>query len=265
MKKLQYYQKITSRNVGIFNKSEQKILNNSTIAIAGVGGIGGLLAERLVRLGIGHIKIADPEVFEYSNLNRQFGCYKSTIGKNKALVIGKILKNINPFLKIEVFEKGINRENIDKFIKDTNFVIDEIEYNELEVILLLHDKCRERKKYIATGFAVGFGCSVFIFSPNGISLKEFFKIPLKYEKNKFLKLSPKKIYPLKLSYISKDTTKKILAGKQKYMPTISSGVALASIVLATETAIFLLKKRPLIIVPNYIVTDLFIQKIIKYS
>jgi len=58
------------RNIGIFTEAEQERLKTSTIAVAGMGGVGGLLAERLIRLGVGNIKITDSGAFEPSNLWR---------------------------------------------------------------------------------------------------------------------------------------------------------------------------------------------------
>ena len=57
------YRSIFSRNIGFFTESEQEKLRRSTIGIAGMGGVGGLLAERLTRLGIGQLKILDPGDF----------------------------------------------------------------------------------------------------------------------------------------------------------------------------------------------------------
>lgn len=256
---------MSSRNIGILTEKEQGVLKKSTVAIAGVGGIGGFTAERLVRLGVGHIKIADPEFFEPSNLNRQFGCYKSTINKNKAVVIGKILNDINPFVKLDIYREGINRGNICDFIKGSNIVIEEVDYNAFEITQLLHRECRRKKIHIITSFAVGFGCSVFIFSPRGISLDEFFKEPIRNKGITRFRLSPKKICPLKLSYIPRETSEKILSGKQKFMPTVSPGVALASVVMATETAKFILRKKSPLVAPNYIFVDLFNNKITRYK
>jgi tRNA A37 threonylcarbamoyladenosine dehydratase len=55
------------RNVGFLTESEQDAIGRSTVAIAGMGGVGGLLAERLARLGVGQMKITDPGDFEHSN------------------------------------------------------------------------------------------------------------------------------------------------------------------------------------------------------
>ena len=53
------YKSIFSRNIGLLTEKEQDRLRRSTVAIAGMGGVGGLLAERLIRLGLGKIKIND--------------------------------------------------------------------------------------------------------------------------------------------------------------------------------------------------------------
>ncbi|MFC1955569.1 ThiF family adenylyltransferase [Chloroflexota bacterium] len=80
------YKEIFSRNIGILTESDQDKLRNCTLAVAGVGGVGGLLAERLIRLGVGQLKITDPGLFEPSNLNRQFGSSTLNFDRNKAEV-----------------------------------------------------------------------------------------------------------------------------------------------------------------------------------
>ena len=72
-------------------KEAQNILSKSVIGIAGTGGIGGAMALRLARFGVKHIKIADPENFDYSNINRQLGATKNNVGRNKA----EVEKNLN--------------------------------------------------------------------------------------------------------------------------------------------------------------------------
>ena len=101
------YKEIFSRNLGFITEEEQEKLRRSTVAIAGMGGVGGLLAERLVRLGIGNLKIIDPEDFERSNFNRQFYSSINTLGRNKAAVISEFLKSINPHINIHYGKIGI--------------------------------------------------------------------------------------------------------------------------------------------------------------
>jgi tRNA A37 threonylcarbamoyladenosine dehydratase len=62
-------------------------LAKSIVAIAGAGTDGGLLAERLVRTGVGEIRLADPDTFNVTNLNRQFGADQRTRGQDKTSVL----------------------------------------------------------------------------------------------------------------------------------------------------------------------------------
>lgn len=71
-------------------KERQKKISNVVIGIAGCGGIGGAVAERLVRLGVRHIKIADPDYFDLSNINRQYGASLAPSVKIKL----KLLENL---------------------------------------------------------------------------------------------------------------------------------------------------------------------------
>jgi len=113
----------------------------STVAIAGVGGIGGLLAERLVRIGIGAIKITDPGKFELSNINRQFPSNTTNVGAHKVEVLANELKKINPDVSICFDCDGITGEAKAKdFIKGADLVVDEMDFG-------LYDKpspCKEK-------------------------------------------------------------------------------------------------------------------------
>ena len=80
----EFYRERIDRNIGWITKEEQKMLRTKAIGIAGCGGMGGLLAQIFIRLGIGEIHIADCEVFDVSNLNRQFAAARGTIGVSKA-------------------------------------------------------------------------------------------------------------------------------------------------------------------------------------
>lgn len=61
-------------------------LKRSRVLVLGLGGVGGAACEMLARLGIGHLTLADGDVFSASNLNRQLGALSSTLGRSKAEV-----------------------------------------------------------------------------------------------------------------------------------------------------------------------------------
>jgi tRNA A37 threonylcarbamoyladenosine dehydratase len=127
-------------------KLEQNILRRSSVAIAGVGGVGGLLAERLIRIGIGRIKITDPGTFEKSNFNRQFGSSMNTLDQNKAEVVYQQLKDINPDAEIIYDKVGISDESsANKFIHDADMIIDEMDFGMFKQSIRLQRAARQQR------------------------------------------------------------------------------------------------------------------------
>lgn len=72
------------RNLGALSAEETAILRGKKVFIAGCGGLGGYLAEYLLRVGVGEIAAADGDRFERSNLNRQLLCTGRNLGCRKA-------------------------------------------------------------------------------------------------------------------------------------------------------------------------------------
>lgn len=96
------YAEMTTRNRGFVNDEEQERLRKSRIFIPGVGGMGGAAFMALVRAGVGKFIIADIDVFETSNLNRQPYCWAETVGRPKAEAARELALRINPQAEIEV-------------------------------------------------------------------------------------------------------------------------------------------------------------------
>jgi len=246
------------RNMGIIGLDQQKIIRNATVAIAGVGADGGLTAERLARLGVGHLKLADPGFFEESNLNRQFGSNLKTIGKNKAEAVAEEIKEIFPSLKIEIYTDGINVENVNDFVSNVNVVVDEIEYSRLDLSVLLHRAARRQGKFIFLGVNVGWGANLFVFDPGGMTLEEYCEIPpaASLEEIRKFKLSLDKFCPKVPEYVPQQVIQDVIEGKD--IPSVSTACSLVASLLATEVVLFLIdKKRKIPVVPEYISIDLY--------
>lgn len=94
--------------------SEQKMdqLKNAHVLIVGLGGIGSFAAEFIARAGVGTMTIIDGDVFDPTNKNRQLTALDSTIGKNKAVVLGERLLDINPDLKLNVVQEFVLPERV---------------------------------------------------------------------------------------------------------------------------------------------------------
>ncbi len=96
------YAEMTTRNRGFVNEAEQERLRNSLVFIPGTGGMGGAAFMALVRAGIGKFIIADIDVFEVSNLNRQLFATLDTVDRHKAEAAREGALRINPQVQIEV-------------------------------------------------------------------------------------------------------------------------------------------------------------------
>ena len=96
------YDEMTGRNIGFVSADEQRTLREGRVFICGVGGMGGAAAMALARAGVGSLVIADFDVFEISNLNRQVFAFKDTLGQEKTYVTRERLAAINPEIRVSV-------------------------------------------------------------------------------------------------------------------------------------------------------------------
>lgn len=101
-----------SRLEKLIEENDLNILNDLTVLILGVGGVGGYVAESLARSGVGNLILVDFDTIDESNINRQIIALDSTIGLKKVDVLENRLKEIN---------SDINIVKVDKFIDSENF------------------------------------------------------------------------------------------------------------------------------------------------
>lgn len=124
----------------------QQILKNTTVFVAGAGGSGSPILTQLALLGVGHIRVCDFDTVDLSNLNRQFihtVTKESKLGINKAVSAKQTIHNINPHIKVEVFEEKINDKNIDDLVGESTMLFDSVDKIDVKFIL---SKCAMRKK-----------------------------------------------------------------------------------------------------------------------
>jgi molybdopterin-synthase adenylyltransferase len=96
------YSEMTSRNLGFVSAAEQERLRQAHVFVAGVGGMGGAAVACLVRAGVGRLTIADIDVFELSNLNRQVFANLDSVGADKAAATAAAIARINPECQVRV-------------------------------------------------------------------------------------------------------------------------------------------------------------------
>src|SRR6185295_10269814 len=106
------YEELFTRNIGFVDENEQGLLRRARIAVLGVGGMGGVVAQVLARSGVGALSILDKDAFEPSNNNRQVYSNAGTWGQAKVDVTAAELRKINPELEVRV-EHHFGRDNVD--------------------------------------------------------------------------------------------------------------------------------------------------------
>lgn len=91
------------KNLGVFNASEMEAIMDTTVVIVGLGGLGGMVANGLVRMGVRRLVLIDHDRFEKTNLNRQLFCNRETLGMKKVYVAEEALHAIDPDCDIKVY------------------------------------------------------------------------------------------------------------------------------------------------------------------
>jgi len=102
----------------------QEKLKDSTVFIAGAGGLGSPVSLYLAAAGVGNIKICDNDEIELSNLNRQIVHNTDRIGMAKAESAGKSLNSLNPSINIEIFNQAISTGSINETAFGCDLLID---------------------------------------------------------------------------------------------------------------------------------------------
>jgi sulfur-carrier protein adenylyltransferase/sulfurtransferase len=170
------YDDAFSRNIGWVTEREQRILRGKTVAIAGMGGVGGAHLLTLTRLGIGGFNIADFDVFEIANFNRQFGASMATIGKPKVDVLAEAAIAINPELRITRYRAGVTNDCIDAFLDGVDLFIDGLDFFALDRRSEIFARCTARGIPAITAAPIGLGTAFLIFVPGSMTFEEYFQL-----------------------------------------------------------------------------------------
>ena len=112
------------RNMKTLSEADQIRLLESAVCIVGLGGLGGSVTETLARMGIGRFYLADGDVFEAHNLNRQLFSSIDHIGMPKAEAAVMRVRTINPGLEVIATAAYLTPENADALVGSCNLVVD---------------------------------------------------------------------------------------------------------------------------------------------
>lgn len=160
--KTRYSRHITLPEVGL---DGQRRLKAARVFIAGAGGLGCPAAIYLAAAGVGTIGIADFDVIDLSNLQRQILHSTSDVGLSKCQSVSKRLRETNPQVQVILHEERIAAENISRIISGYDIIIDATD--NFSTRYLINDACVLQKKPNVYGAIYRFEGQLSVFSVAG--------------------------------------------------------------------------------------------------
>ncbi len=226
-------------------------LMSKNVLVVGLGGVGGICAEMIARAGVGKMTIADADVVDLSNCNRQIPALHSTKGKLKTDVMAERLKDINPNLDLTVINAWVRDELTFKILDEGNFdyAVDCIDTLSPKVWLI--KACKDRNIPIVS--SLGAGGKV---DPTQIKVADITKTHQcnlgRYVRKKLHKMgvmdgvdcvfSAEPADQEKIIVSEKAFPKKSLIGTISYMPAVF-GCVVASVVIRNLAGLEVYKKE----------------------
>lgn len=170
------YLEAVSRNRGLVSADEQRALAQARIALPGLGGVGGIFAQTLTRLGVRRFHLADFDRFERVNLHRQFCATVDVLGQPKADVVAASIRAIDPGAELRMFPDGVTLENLDAFLDGVDLVLDGLEFFQVRIRRALFNRALERGIPVITCGPLGFSAALLVFLPGGPNFDDYFAV-----------------------------------------------------------------------------------------
>ncbi len=242
------YDEAFSRNFGWLTQPEQQQLRHKRVAIAGLGGVGGIHLLTLCRLGVGKFHLAEFDTFDLTNFNRQAGAMVSTLGLGKMDVMTRQARDINPELEIKEFADGVTSDNLDAFLDGVDLYVDGLDFFAFQARQQVFAACAAKGIPAVTAAPLGMGAAVLNFLPGGMSFSDYFRLddgPEEEMPMRFLMgLAPAR---LQMGYLA-DPSAVDLANRKG--PSTTMACQLCAGVAATEALKILLGRGPVRTAPK---------------
>lgn len=137
----------------ILNDEQLNNIEQATVMVVGIGGVGAMACEALVRSGIKKIIMIDNDCVQITNINRQVHANHETIGIAKVDVMSARIKTINPKCEVVTYQLFLSNETITAIDWDVDYVIDAIDTISNKLDLIAH--CHSEKIPIISSLGMG--------------------------------------------------------------------------------------------------------------
>ncbi len=150
----QLMQEQFSRTRLLLGSSAMEKLANARVAIFGVGGVGGYVAEALARSGIGSFDLIDSDIISISNINRQIIATVKTIGKYKVDVMKERILEINPDASVQAYKCFFLPGSEENFpFNEYSYVVDAVDTVTAKIGIIL--KAKEAGRPVISSMGAG--------------------------------------------------------------------------------------------------------------
>lgn len=143
----------------------QKKLQNASVLLVGVGGLGSAISLYLAAAGIGRLGIVDPDIVSLSNLQRQVLYTEAEIGSSKIECAKKRLQALNPNLQIDEYPFRFDKTNAEDIAKNYDLIVDGCD--NFAARFLMNDTCLALNKPYVYGSIQEFHGQISVFNHNG--------------------------------------------------------------------------------------------------
>lgn len=151
------------RNHNAISEGEQAILATKRVLVVGCGGLGGMVIECLARIGVGHLRVVDGDVFEESNLNRQLLSSTMNLNRPKTLAAKQRVMAINPLVEVDVVQAELTEENNADLLADCDVAVDCLD--NIPARLLLQQAAKTAEVPLVHGAVAGWNGRICVIQP----------------------------------------------------------------------------------------------------
>jgi molybdopterin/thiamine biosynthesis adenylyltransferase len=160
------------RNIGTIGLEGQAALLRSTVAVVGLGGLGGYVAEALARMGVGHLVLIDGDVFEDHNLNRQVLSTEEYLGVTKTAIAHRRIAAINSAVEVTGHAVMLTGQNLPNLLAGVDVVVDALD--RLPIRLTLQEGAQTLGIPMVHGSIAGFMGQVMTIFPSDAGLRSLY-------------------------------------------------------------------------------------------
>ena len=254
------YDAAFTRNLGWVTREEQRRLRQKCVAIAGLGGVGGVHLLTLARLGIGRFRLAELDTFDLVNFNRQVGASVSSLGRPKLDVMIGMARDINPDIEVVPFARGVDAGNVAAFLEGADLFVDGLDFFAFDAREAVFAECARQRIPATTVAPIGMGAALLNFLPGRTTFEDYFGFANRTAEEKALRfllgLAPAGLHR---PYLVDPSFVDLAAG---HGPSTAMACQICSGIAATEALKILLGRGKVIAAPHGVHFDAYRNKLV---